>query len=99
MRSYLSLLSRCGSSCPFGVAFAILLTLVHVYVSASGLEYAGFLLFVDHFFNIALVLSLLALFSAVGLWIFRWFGASSVDPWKVFFSLSLSGVGQSQSVF
>ena len=90
MRCYLSLLSRCGSSCPFGVAFAILLTLVHVYVSASGLEYAGFLLFVDHFFNIALVLSLLALFSAVGLWILRWFRCQFGRPLEsLLFSLPI----------
>ena len=73
MRSSLSLLNRCRLSFSFGVAFAIFLTLVHFYVLASGREYMGFLLFLDHFFNIALVLSLLALCAAVGFGILRRF--------------------------
>ncbi|MDX1488618.1 MAG: hypothetical protein R3268_10490, partial [Acidiferrobacterales bacterium] len=47
------------------LAFAAL-TGVHVYVGAQGTDYSGFLLFLDHLFDITIVLILLALCAAVG---------------------------------
>jgi hypothetical protein len=49
-----------------GSLIAIFITIVHVHVTATGMGFAGFLLVFDHLFNIALVLALLILCSAVG---------------------------------
>src|SRR5439155_24196183 len=48
-------------------AFA-LLTVAHAYVTVQGEWYIGSLLILDHLFNIGVVLALLTLCTAVGLW-------------------------------
>ena len=54
-----------------GIVLAIFLTISYIHVTAQGADYVGFLFVLDHAFNISMVLSLLILCSAVGLWTLR----------------------------
>lgn len=56
------------------------LTVVHIYVAGKGLGYTGPLLLVDHLFDLALVLTLVALGTALGQFILSRAGLEVDDP-------------------
>jgi hypothetical protein len=63
---------------------------VHIYVTAQGPRYAGFLLVLDHVFHIGLVLALLILCSAVGFGILASFRYNFDNPLEaLLFSLAI----------
>ncbi len=82
-----------------GLTLAIFLTTVHIHVTAQRAEYVGFLLVFDHLFNLGLVLALLLLCSAVGLWTLKSFGVEFDTPLEaLLFSLPIGCGAISTSV-